>query len=269
MYLDFYGLAEAPFKITPDPRYLYFSRQHREAFQVVLFGIMHRKGFIQLTGEVGAGKSTLCRAVLEHLHHGYHTALILNPVMTGLQLLRTILGEFGLPNRDNDRVRLNDRLNRFLLDRTLAGEDVVLIIDEAQDMSDGLLEEVRLLSNLETDDRKLLQIVLVGQPELKERLAGHRLRQLAQRITVRAHLDPLDRADTAGYLRHRLAVAGAKGRPTFSPWAVRAIHRRSRGIPRLINALADMTLLAGYVDGEDHLRWRHVRRAARELGGSR
>ncbi len=269
MYLDFYGLTEPPFSITPDPRYLYFSRQHREAFERVLYGITARKGFTQLTGEVGAGKSTLCRALLERLGTEYHTALVLNPVMTGIQLLRTILKELGLEARGNDRVRLVSRLNEFLLERTLAVDDVVLIIDEAQDMSDDLLEEVRLLSNLETDDRKLVQMVLVGQPELREKLDSPSLRQLAQRITVRAHLGPLDRAETAAYIQHRLQVAGSNGRPTFSSWAIRSIQGRTRGVPRLINAVADMTLLAGYVEGVDFLKRRHVRRAARELGGGR
>jgi len=269
MYLDFYGLREAPFNITPDPRYLYFSRQHREAFEHVLFGITQRKGFIQLTGEVGAGKSTLCRKILQELGEGFHTALVLNPVMTGIQLLRTILTELGLDAGGNDRVRLNERLNAFLLDRLRAGEDVVLFIDEAQDMDRELLEQVRLLSNLETEDRKLLQIVLVGQPELREKLDTPALRQLAQRITVRTHLGSLDRHETEAYIQHRLAVAGSNGRPAFSPWAVRAIHRWSRGVPRLINGVCDMTLLAGFADGEDILRRRHVRRAIRELGGRR
>ncbi len=269
MYLDFYGLGEPPFNITPDPRYLYFSHGHREAFEHVLFGITQRKGFIQLTGEVGAGKSTLCRKVLEELGDGFHTALVLNPVMTGIQLLRTILTELGVDARGNDRVRLNERLNTFLLDRLRAGEDVVLFIDEAQDMDAELLEQVRLLSNLETDDRKLLQIVLVGQPELVEKLGSRSLRQLAQRITVRTHLGRLNRRETEAYIRHRLEVAGSTGRPEFTPRAFGAIHRWSRGIPRLINAVCDMTLLAGFADGEDRLRWRHVRRAIRELGGRR
>ncbi len=269
MYLDFYGLDEPPFNITPDPRYLYFSTGHREAFEHVLYGVTQRKGFIQLTGEVGAGKSTLCRKVLEELGDGYHTALILNPVMTGIQLLRAILTELGLEARGNDRVRLNERLNRFLLERLEAGEDVVLFIDEAQDMDGELLEQVRLLSNLETDDRKLLQIVLIGQPELATKLADRSLRQLAQRITVRTHLGPLDRHETEAYIQHRLAVAGSNGRPSFTPAALRTIHRWSRGVPRLINAVCDMTLLAGFAAGEDRLRWRHVRRAIHELGGRR
>jgi len=268
MYLEFYGLREPPFNITPDPRYLYFSPQHREAFEHILFGITQRKGFIQITGEVGTGKSTLCRAVLDRLGHPYHTALVLNPVMSGTQLLRAILKELGLDPRGRDRLTLLDRLNEFLLWAAVEGRDVVLFIDEAQDMSDDLLEQVRLLSNLETDDRKLLQIVLVGQPELARRLARPELRQLAQRITVRAHLGPLHRRDTEAYILHRLTVAGADGRPTFTAPAMLAIHRLARGVPRRINALCDLTLLAGYVSGEDRLGCRHVWRAARQLRGA-
>ena len=270
MYETYYELTAAPFNITPDPKYLYFSRQHREAFEHILFGIAQRKGFIQITGEVGAGKSTLCRAVLsvlEETEGTYDTALVLNPVMTGIQLLRTILRELDLDDRGNDRVRLLQRLNEFLLERASAGSDVVLIIDEAQDMSDELLEEVRLLSNLETEDRKLLQIVLVGQPELRSKLDGARLRQLRQRIIVRFHLGPISRGETEDYIRHRLVVAGSRGRPTFSPAALRAIHRYSRGVPRLINAVCDKALLVGYVEGLDHLGRKQIRRAVRDLEG--
>ena len=267
MYEEFYGLAAPPFSITPDPRYLFFSRRHREAFDHMLYGITERKGFIQITGEVGAGKSTLCRAILEELGDAYATALIFNPVMSGIQLLRAILHELGIDDRGNDRLRLTQRLNEFLLERVQAPQDVVLFIDEAQDLSDEMLEEVRLLSNLETDDRKLLQIVLLGQPELRWRLERPELRQLRQRITVRYHLGPIDPEETEAYIRHRLSVAGSTGRPTFTPAAVRSIHRRARGVPRLINAICDKTLLAGYVEGSDRLGWWQVRRAARDLEG--
>jgi general secretion pathway protein A len=267
MYEEFYGLAASPFSITPDPRYLFFSRRHREAFDHMLFGITQRKGFIQLTGEVGAGKSTLCRALLERLGEGYATAMILNPVMTGIQLVRSILHELGLPDGGNDRIRLTRRLDAFLLERLQGGQDVVLFIDEAQDLSDELLEEVRLLSNLETDDRKLLQIVLIGQTELRHKLEKSALRQLRQRITVRYHLGPIDREETESYVLHRLAVAGANGRPTFSPAALRAIHRHSLGLPRLINAICDKALLAGYVEGTHHIGASEVRRALRDLDG--
>jgi general secretion pathway protein A len=267
MYEQFYGLTAQPFSITPDPRYLFFSRRHREAFDHMLFGITERKGFIQITGEVGAGKSTLCRAILEQLGERYATAVILNPVMTGIQLLRAILHEFGLEDRGNDRMRLVQRLNGFLLERAREGRDVVLFVDEAQDLSDDMLEEVRLLSNLETDDRKLLQIVLIGQTELRRRLERADLRQLRQRITVRYHLGPIEREETEAYILHRLTVAGSNGRPTFSPAAIRAVHRHSRGVPRLINAICDKSLLVGYVEGRDALTSRHVRRAIRELEG--
>jgi general secretion pathway protein A len=267
MYLDFYNLKAQPFNITPDPRYLFFSRCHREAFEHIIFGVTQRKGFIQITGEVGAGKSTLCRAILEELDDNYATALILNPVMTPIQLLRSVLRELDLDDRGNDRIRLTDRLNAYLLERAGIDKDVVLVIDEAQDMSPDLLEQVRLLSNLETDDRKLLQIVLVGQPELRTMLETDSLRQLSQRITVRYHIDPIHRDEVEAYIHHRLQVAGSNGRPTFSPAAFRAIHRHSRGVPRLINAVCDKTLLCGYVEGRDRLGYWQVRRAIRELAG--
>ncbi len=269
MYETFYGLSAPPFSITPDPRFLFFSRRHREAFDTMLFGIKERKGFIQITGEVGAGKTTICRTVLEQLRAGYATALILNPVMTGIQLLRAVLREFSVSDRGNDRARLLQRLDEFLLARAQAGDEVVLFIDEAQDLSDELLEEVRLLSNLETDDRKLLQIVLIGQPELRERLDRPKLRQLRQRITVRYHIEPLDPRETEAYIVHRLSVAGSNGRPAFTPAAIRSIHRYAHGIPRMINAVCDTTLLAGYVEERDVLGWWQVRRAVSELEGRR
>ncbi len=267
MYTEFYGFLEAPFNITPDPRFLYFSDRHREAYNHILFGLRERKGFIQVTGEVGAGKTTVCRALLEELGPNYRTALILNPFLTGDQLLRTLLIELGLEATD-DRVANLQRLNQFLLDQLAEGNDVVLILDEAQDMDFDLLEQIRLLSNLETDQRKLLQIVLLGQPELRDKLNENRLRQLRQRITVRYHLAPLDRRETEQYIQHRLQVAGANGRPSFSRWAVSSIHRYSGGVPRLVNAVCDKVLLCGFVTGDDHLTWRHVRRAIRELEGN-
>lgn len=267
MYNDYYGFRESPFNITPDPRFLFFSEQHREAFNHILFGIRERKGFIQITGEVGAGKTTVCRSILEQLGESYKTALILNPRLTSAQLLRGILAELGLPPRRADRAAGLEALNQFLLEQAEAGRDVVLIIDEAQDLGDDLLEDVRLLSNLETDRRKLLQIVLIGQPELREKLNAQELRQLRQRITVRYHLDPLSRADTERYIQHRLQIAGGNGRPDFSGWAIRSIHRYSKGVPRLINAVCDKTLLCGFVTGDDHLTSSHVRRAVRELEG--
>jgi len=267
MYNGYYGFREAPFHITPDPRFLFFSDQHREAFHHILFGIRERKGFIQVTGEVGAGKTTVCRAVLEELGPTVRTALILNPLLTSTQLLRTILVELGLKPRKLDRATYQDMLNAFLLEEAAKGNDVVLFIDEAQDLEPELLEQVRLLSNLETDQRKLLQIVLIGQPELRDMLNDPRLRQLRQRITVRYHLRPLSRPDTERYIAHRLHVAGSNGRPSFTPWAIRTVHRYARGIPRLVNAVCDKALLFGYVNGIDHLTAHSVRRAIRELEG--
>src|SRR3989449_9203652 len=188
MYLEYYGLKEPQFNITPDPRFLFYSAKHREAFNHLLYGIRERKGFVQLTGEVGAGKTTLCRAMLEQLEGHYATALILNPVMSPNELMKAIAIEFGLPVNGLDRLDTLAVINQFLLQQVERGKESVLIIDEAQDLTDELLEQVRLLSNLETDNRKLLQIVLMGQPELRDRLNNPRLRQLRQRITVRYHL---------------------------------------------------------------------------------
>lgn len=267
MYEQFYGFYESPFNITPDPRFLFFSGRHQEAFDHLLFGIKERKGFIQFTGEVGTGKTTLCRALLDALDPGYKTALILNPCMTGPQLLRTVVREFGLSPKNNDRVLLLETLNRFLLDQIDRSHDVILVIDEAQDLSLDLMEQVRLLSNLETDRQKLLQIVLIGQPELRKMLDDRSLRQLRQRITVRYHLTALNFPETAQYIAHRLRVAGANGRPSFSRSALRKIYRYSHGVPRLINAVCDKALLCGYVQGDDRLKSRHLRRAIRELEG--
>ena len=267
MYDEFYGFREPPFNITPDPRFLFFSDQHREAFNHILFGIRERKGFIQVTGEVGAGKTTVCRAILAELGPTCKTALILNPTMTSTQLFRAVLVELGIKPRRVDKAAYLELLNAYLLEQAAQGNDVVLFIDEAQDLDHELLEQVRLLSNLETDRSKLLQIVLVGQPELREKLNGLRLRQLRQRITVRYHLTPLSREETERYIDHRLRVAGGSGRPTFTPWALRTIHRYSCGVPRLINAVCDKALLYGFVNGTDELDARSIRQAIRELEG--
>ncbi len=268
MYLDFYGLKEPPFNITPNPRFLFFSAKHREAFNHLLYGIRERKGFVQLTGEVGAGKTTLCRALLEQLGPNFNTALILNPVLDPDLLMKAIAMEFHLEVKGMDRLEILAELNKFLLRQVAENRESVLIIDEAQDLTRELLEQVRLLSNLETDERKLLQIVLMGQPELRDRLNEHSLRQLRQRITVRYHLHPLRMAEIDQYVHHRLRVSGAKGAPYFTGPAVWRIFRYSQGIPRLINALSDKCLLAGYVQQRQKIDYRTVGIAMRELEGN-
>ena len=268
MYHEFYGLRQSPFDITPNPRFLFHSTKHREAFNHLIYGVRERKGFVQLTGEVGAGKTTLCRAFLEHLDGKFSTALILNPVLNADELMRAIATEFGLDVQGRDRLATIAAISDFLLKQTLAGKETVLIIDEAQNLTEELLEQVRLISNIETDDRKLLQIVLMGQPELRDRLNSPRLKQLRQRITVRYHLAPLTRHEVGQYIQHRLALAGSRGSPTFSFPAVWRVFGYSQGIPRLVNAVCDKALLAGYVERSYRINYRMVGRAIRELEGN-
>ena len=249
MYQEYFGLKETPFNITPDPRFIFFSRKHLDAFSCLLYGIESRKGFIQITGEIGAGKTTLCRAVLDKLKDARtHTALILNPRLSELHLLRTIAEDFGIVLKANNKKECFDGLNRFLLEEFHKGFNTVLIIDEAQDLTPKTLEQIRLLSNLETNREKLLQIILVGQPELRETLDHPSLAQLRQRIVVRFHLTALDRSETEEYILHRLRVAGLPEglNHPFSPQAIDFIYEWSQGIPRLINKLCDRSLLAAY-----------------------
>jgi len=267
VYLEYYGLKHAPFDLTPNPRFLFHSQKHREAYNHLLYGICERKGFVQLTGEVGAGKTTLCRALLEQLNGIFSTALILNPVMDADGLMKAIATEFGLDVRGRDRLDTITAISEFLLQQAQQGRETVLIIDEAQDLTEELLEQIRLLSNIETDDRKLLQIVLLGQPELRDRLDSPRLRQLRQRITVRYHLTPLTQAEVGQYIQFRLEQAGAQGTPHFTPPAVWRVFHYSQGIPRLINAVCDKALLAGFVDQSGEITYQMVGRAIRELEG--
>lgn len=271
MYESFYNLSERPFAITPNPRFVYLSQRHRDALAHLLYGVGQggSGGFVQLTGEVGTGKTTLCRVVLDQVPENTRIALILNPMLSPAELLRAICVELeiGLDETDGSLQQIQDRLNRYLLERHAEGERVVLIIDEAQNMNREALEQIRLLTNLETPTDKLLQIILLGQPELRELLARPELRQLAQRITARYHLDPLSRDETESYVRHRLAVADADRCP-FTPDGLRALYRASEGVPRLINIIADRALMAGYVREEDRIGGRLVRAAAREVAGS-
>lgn len=267
MYLAHYGLTEPPFSITPDPRFVFLSERHRDALAHLLFGVDQGGGggFVQLTGEVGTGKTTLCRVLLEQLPANARVALVLNPQLSPVELLETICEELGLEigDRRGSRKALVDLLNGYLLEAYSQGICVVLIIDEAQNLSADALEQVRLLTNLETPTQKLLQIILLGQPELRTMLARNDLRQLAQRITARYHLTPLLAGETAQYLRHRWRVAGGQHFP-FTADAAKRIHVHSGGVPRLINVIAERTLLAGYAHDESTLHARWVDRAARE-----
>ena len=266
MYQSYYGFKEMPFNITPDPKFLFLSPTHQEALQHLKFGVREHKGFIVLIGEVGCGKTTLCRRFLNELDpEHYDTALILNPRVTETQMLKAILGELGETKLARSQVDLVSQMNRVLLDRIHKGRDIVLIIDEAQNLSFEVLEQIRLLSNLETDKQKLLQIVLMGQPELKEVLARQELRQLRQRILVHYELNALTQSDMTHYIQHRLTLAGGTGRPSFTPWALRAIHRASRGIPRIVNNLCDKAMLSAFIRESDEVTYWDARRAVRDM----
>ena len=265
MYQDFFGLREKPFALLPDPRFLYLSRCHREALAHLMYGIEQGEGFIEVVGQVGTGKTTLCRTLLERIGGSAETAYIFNPSRTESELLAAINREFGLPTAARSRSELIDELNRFLLAKKAAGRTVLLIIDEAQNLEVEVLEQIRLLSNLETDREKLLQIVLIGQPELEENLARTDLRQLNQRISVRWGLRPFAQEETSEYVNHRLRIAGMAAPGPFTPRALRRLHSVSGGIPRVINAIADRALLAAFAAGERRVTPRMVRIAAREL----
>jgi general secretion pathway protein A len=267
MYCPFFGLQEKPFSITPDPRFLFLSASHQEALGHLLYGIEERKGFITITGEVGTGKTLLCRALLERLGRHVRTALIFNSFLLEIELLRAINEDFGLGQNGASRKELVDHLNQYLLAEFRAGRNAVLIIDEAQNLAPALLEQIRMLSNLETERGKLLQIVLVGQPELRQQLARPELRQLNQRIALRYHLQPFDQQETQEYITHRLVVAGSHGSVKFSRRALSSIFRHSDGIPRKINLLCDRAMLSAYVHGSSLIGQTHVRQAWKELEG--
>ena len=268
VYLDYFGLRQPPFSITPDPGYVYLSRRHEDALAHLLYGIGRggSGGFIQLTGEVGTGKTTLCRCLLEQIPENTRIALILNPMLSPLDLLQAICDELDIDyQRDFSSRELVNALNEFLLAAHARGERVVLVIDEAQNLQPQALEQVRLLTNLETHTDKLLQIILLGQPELRELLASPGLRQLAQRITARYHLLPLDEIETAAYVKHRLSVAGRQ-QSLFSRDACRALFRLSAGVPRLINIYADRALMGAYARDAEKITGSIVRQACQEVG---
>ena len=273
MYTKYFGFSEKPFNLTPNPRYLYLSKHHREAFAHLLYGINNRYGFIALTGEIGTGKTTVLRTLLTQLKDDqYRTALIFNPCLSGIELLRTINQEFGIPSRSDQVNELLSVLNRFLLAQNAAKKTVVLVIDEAQNLKPEVLEQIRLISNLETQSEKLIQIVLAGQPELDELLQRNELRQLNQRIAVRYRLRPMSLKETHDYIIHRMEVAGNAGGAVFSKSALKLIYLNTGGVPRLINVLGDRCLLISYGEEKRKVSTRIAATACKELvqqqGGS-
>ena len=269
MYLSFFSLNEKPFALTSNPSYLYLSPRHKEALAYLTYGIRERMGFIEITGEVGTGKTTICRALLNQLDERTKTAFIFNSNLTEFQLIQTIIDDLGIQPKRRSRAYLFQELNLFLIDQMAQNNNVVLIIDEAQNLSYRLLEQVRMLSNLEAENEKLIQIVLVGQPELRDKLRQPGLRQLRQRIAVRYHIEALDRGDVSLYIHHRLRLAGANGSVSlFDEPALEEICKYSSGIPRLINVVCDKALLMGYVLEQRPITGDIVRRCVRELEGT-
>ncbi len=266
MYLEFYGLKEKPFNLTPDPRFIFLSRNHREAFAHLVYGIKNRVGFMALTGEVGTGKTTVLRALLSQLDPETHRlALVFNPCLSPPELLRSIAREFGIPSYPFETSNLLNDLNIFLLQQNLEGRTVILVIDEGQDLEPAVLEQIRLISNLETDREKLIQIVLAGQPELAQTLRKKEMRQLAQRITVQYHLQPMDFEDTVEYIDHRIQVAGGRAGKIFSRGALRKIYGYSHGLPRLTNVVCDRSLLVGYTRNTERISARMVAAGIRDM----
>ncbi len=268
VYLDYFGFKEKPFDLTPDPKYLYLSAKHKEVLAHLVFGLQHNNGFLKVVGEVGTGKTTICRSFLKDLGDDFHFAYIFHPCISSLDLLQSINSEFGLKSeRRNKRDLLHD-LNQFLLQKRKLGHRVAVIIDEAQNLSSSILEELRLLSNLETDTEKLIHIILIGQPELDDVLRQTKLRQLRQRITIQWKLLPLNKRETRGYVQHRLNVAGGKGRVFFEPAACDWIYKMTQGIPRMINVLADRALLIAYTKNTKRITPKIVKLAAKDIGGT-
>ena len=266
MYLDYYGFKEKPFTITPNPRFIFLSKNHKEVFAHLLYGIQHHAGFIEVTGEVGTGKTTVLRTLLNQLDEDtYRVALILNPCLSSYELLRSISREFGIAGEENTIADLLESLNRFLLEQHGQGRTVVLVIDEAQNLEPQVLEQIRLLSNLETETDKLIQIVLVGQPELGTLLEKQELRQLSQRVTVRYHLRPMDFQDTRAYIEHRLEIAGFPRAAVFTEGALKKIFSFSSGYPRLINIVCDRALLIGYTEGRREISAKMIGTAITEV----
>ena len=265
MYLEYYGLKAFPFNITANPDFFYESRSHEEALAALLYGIAERKGIMSLTGEVGTGKTTVCKALLSRLEGKAKTSLILNPFFSQHQLLEAVLQDFGVTSSgEKSKLELVNQLNRFLIETNTAGHTAVLVIDEAQNLSASQLEQIRLLSNLETAQDKLLQVVLSGQPELEQKLAKHNLRQLRQRVAVKCSLSPLKKEEIEEYVRHRLNRAGGTDLE-IPPTSFETIYAFSEGIPRLINALCDRAMLCGFAQGTKNLTHELFAECVKEL----
>lgn len=267
MYCKFYGLKERPFNVTSDPAFFYLSAKHKEALAHLHYGVSQRKGIIVLTGEIGTGKTTICRFFINQLEKNVKTALILNPHFSEIQLLDAIVRDFGIKTSSKVRLGLIRELNSFLLNESSLGNNIVLIIDEAQNLKPAVLEQVRLLSNLETEKEKLLQVILVGQPELNTRLNLYELRQLRQRIMVRYHILPLERKEIREYIEHRLNVAGLTKGIDFSDEAINSITDFSCGTPRLINMICDRALLAGFTSETRSIDKAIINKCLDELNG--
>ncbi len=266
VYQDFFGFSEKPFDLTPDPKYLYLSPKHKEVLAHLVYGLQENNGFLKIVGEVGTGKTMICRSFLRELRADFNIAYIFNPCINELELLQTINTELGIPGKSKSKKKLVDVLNMFLLEERSKGHRVVVIIDEAQDLQPNVLEQLRLLSNLETDTEKLIQIVLIGQPELDKLLAKDGLRQLRQRITIKWELLPLNLEETRGYIQHRLNIALGKGKVRFSRPAVEMVFRYSRGIPRMINVVSDRTLLIAFTQSTKKITPKIVKSAVSDIG---
>jgi len=269
VYKNFFGFSEKPFHLSPNPKYLYLSAKHKEVLAHLVFGLQENNGFLKIIGEVGTGKTMICKSFLKELHTNFSIAYIIHPSVNSLELLQTINSELGLPSKSKSKKELTQILNRFLIEERLKGHRVVVIIDEAQDLTVPVLEELRLLSNMETETEKLLQIVLIGQPELDKILAKSELRQLRQRITVQWELLPLSKEECRGYIHHRLGVAKGKGKVNFTRPAMDLVYRYSQGIPRMINVLADRALLVGFTLNSKKIDKRIIHQAVKEIGAAR
>lgn len=266
MYESFYGLAERPFRMTPDTRYFYPSPKHVDALNHMIYAIEERRGFVVITGEIGSGKTTLSRVLFQKLDPRTRTAIVRNTHLTAKDLITAALEELEIPyTPSTTKTRMIGLLNEFLIDQLSDDNNVVLLIDEAQNLKPAVLEEVRMLSNLETETEKLIQIILMGQPELKAKLWLKELTQLRQRVALLYHLGALDADETAGYVMHRLQVAGATGTPVFQPAALAQVYRHTHGVPRLVNGLCDRALLTGYVNETRTIGADIINEVAREL----